>query len=175
MVPYLNTLFPCWKWVSASRRAVGAIVRLMGALILLLPEVMKAADGPETSEPSAPLRILIGQTLRSGDENQPAEVEGVVTFAGKQGRGASLELSAAAGHLPVTVARASDSFIELLLKSRIRVRGICVGVNNSIDGKLTASLSSPGMNDIVILHAPQETWQRYPLRAIGSLSSDNFF
>src|SRR6185369_2520443 len=60
---------------------------------------------------------------------------------------------------------------ELLLKSRVRVHGICVPLRSSVDGKMIASLLATNANDVTILQLPEETWQRYPVRRINQAGS----
>lgn len=117
-----------------------------------------------------PRQIFIGQPMRPETEGQWAEAEGVVTFVGQQGAGINLELSSGEGHMPVAVAKAGDDLVELLLKSRIRAEGICVGVHSSVNGETVSSLSVPTLNDIFILQLPQETWQRYPLQTVAGVT-----
>lgn len=99
-----------------------------------------------------------------------AQAEGVVTFVGGNGDGLSLELSSEAGHMQVNIAHAGGDLAELLLKSHVRVSGVCTGVHSSNGGQVMSSLSASSPQGIFILQLPLETWQRYPLQKIAGLA-----
>ncbi|MDR3457545.1 MAG: sensor histidine kinase [Verrucomicrobiae bacterium] len=126
-----------------------------------------AADKP--MENATPRQLFIGQPVQPDDEGRWSVVEGVVTFAGRRGDGINLELSSGAGHMEVSVAEADAALAALLLKSRVRVEGLCIGVHSGINGEVVSSLSSPSQKNIIILQVPQETWQRWPLRTVAEL------
>lgn len=132
---------------------------------------LNCAAGEETNSIS-PLQIAIGQPI-SGEENQLAEVEGTVTFVGNDGREAYLEISSESGSMRVTMTHGTGVLNDLLLKSRVRVRGICK-IARSATGKMVAELSATNANDITILQLPEETWQRWPLTTVAALSQTNF-
>lgn len=94
----------------------------------------------------------------------------MVTFAGRNGDGLNLELSSEAGHLQVKVAKANADLAELLLKSHIRVSGICHGVHSSNGGEIMSSVSTPDEKGLMVLQLPLETWRRYPLQKISDLA-----
>jgi signal transduction histidine kinase len=150
-----------------------ASIRFLAMLVLLLPGLGLAADETRPTASPSPLRIAIGQTLRPEDENRPAEVEGVVTFVGRQGRTGYLEIGSEAGSMPVTLARGAGHLADLLLRSRVRVRGVCVAVRSSVDGKLVGSMSATNQDDITVLQVPEETWQRYPVCPISATTLTN--
>src|SRR5208283_5962670 len=82
-------------------------------------EVVGRAEFPE------PPHIVIGQTLREGEDGQWAKVEGKVTFVNEQPDGVKLELSAGADRLRVEIADGSQLPAAALLNSRIRAVGFC--------------------------------------------------
>lgn len=131
------------------------------------------AAGDTTAFPAPPLQISIGQTLRPEEENRLVEVEGIVTFVGKQGRATYFEISSDAGYMPVTLARGAGYLTDFLLKSRVRVHGVCTAVHRSADGKIVGRLSATNGNDITILQLPEEMWQQFRLRTIDSLVQTN--
>jgi signal transduction histidine kinase len=141
------------------------------AFFMAVSSSIAVADS--TIEIAAPLQLFIGQPVQSDDEGRWSVVEGIVTFAGRHGDGIKMELSSGAGHMEVTVAEAGDALAALLLKSRIRVEGLCIGVHSGINGEVVSSLSSPSQKSITILQVPQETWQRCPLGTIAELLVSN--
>src|SRR5438445_7236403 len=153
--------------MSSIRLMIGLFV----VALLFLPDVVRATDGSIPTNPVSFLRITIGQSLTPEEENRMAEVEGVVTFAGKQGRSAYLEIGSAAGNMPINIAQ-GDSRVDILLKSRIRVRGICSNVWSSAGGEVPG-LQVATMNDIAVLQMPEEVWQRFRLDKVGVLASTN--
>jgi signal transduction histidine kinase len=100
-------------------------------------------------------------------------VEGPVTFVGKEGRGAYLEISSETGYMQVNVTRGNGYLTDLLPGSRIRARGICTAVHGGTEGKFVCNLQVSNLNDIVILQLPEEVWQRYPRRPIDALAQTN--
>jgi hypothetical protein len=154
-----------------SMSGVRVIIVSFLAAIFLSPNSNYAAT---STNPISSSRIIIGQTLQPEDENRMVEVEGTVTFVSNQGHATYLEISSETGSMPVTVAHGAGYLTDLLLKSRVRVRGVCVAIHSSTDGKIVASLSATNVNDITILQLPEETWQQFPLRAIGTLTQTNF-
>lgn len=140
---------------------------ILSAVFILLSGVAKAADETAPSNPIL-LRIVVGQTLLPEDENQMAEADGFVTFVGGHGAAMELELSSGDGHMPVSVSKADDDLAPLLLRSRIRVQGVCRGIRNSMNGELIGSLSVRGMDDVTLLQVAEETWQRYPTQTIAA-------
>jgi len=119
-----------------------------------------------SADPTPPGPIVPGRTLFPDKENQTAEVEGTVTFVGRQGRAIYLEVNSDSGLVTVTVSRGADYRIDLLLKSRIRVRGLYAPTYGVAGEKIAAHLSASNADDITLLQLPEETWQRFPLRAI---------
>jgi len=152
---------------------IRADIRLLAAIALLLPCIGRAADEPSPAMPSIPRRLIIGQALQPEDENQQADVEGLVTFVGRQGRAIYLEISSESGSMPVNVARGPGYLADLLLRSRVRVHGVCTAVHSSTDGKIVGSLSVASLGDITILQAPEETWQRFPPCSIRAAARTN--
>jgi len=74
-----------------------------------------------------PRPIIIGQTLREGEDDQWAVVEGKVTFVNEQPDGVKLELSAGADRMRVEIADGSQLPATPLLNNRIRAVGFCEG------------------------------------------------
>jgi signal transduction histidine kinase len=142
------------------------------AVVLSLPIRSFGASDSQSSSPDIK-RIVIGQPLQPDDENQLVEVEGTVTFFGRKGRTAYLQISSDSGTMQVTVQHGAGIMNDLLLNSRVRVRGICQPVH-SVDGKTVAALRASNANDITILQVPEETWQRYPETTLNALPSTNF-
>lgn len=150
-----------------------AIIQFLAAAALLLLGAIMVAAEPAPAGTPAPRWIVIGQPLQPADENQPAEAEGVVTFAGRQGPGWYLEIGSEAGSMPVNLLRGSSGLMDLLPGSRILVRGICTPLRRSLDGKITGGLSAASLNDITILQLPEERWRQYPVWTIHPLAETN--
>lgn len=153
---------------------VRIIVVFFLAAIFLLPDSNYATDETTPTNANSPLQITIGQTLQPEDENRMVEVEGTVTFLSSQAHATYLEISSETSSMPVAVVHGAGYLTDLLLKGRIRIRGVCKAVHNSTDGKIVGSLSATNVNDITILQLPEETWQQHPLCPIGALTKTNF-
>jgi hypothetical protein len=147
--------------------AIRAIIRLFVTLVLITPAVL-TADEPTNVFP--PLRILAGEPISSSQQNRLAEIEGTVTFVGKNGRSIYLEISSATGPVPATLQIEPGPITDLLLKSRIHAWGRCVAVHSSANDEMTGSLLITNINDITFLQLPEETWQRYPLSSISDVN-----
>lgn len=146
--------------------ALAAVIRILAAIIFLFPSLVQAAAEALPGTPTAPWAVSIGQTLQPGEENRMVVAKGTVTFIGRQGDAVYLELGSEAGSMSVKVADGPGYLTDLLLKSRIEVRGICAAVR-SVDGRAVASLSAAGLDDLTVLQLPEETWQHSPLCGIG--------
>ncbi|HEV2331383.1 MAG TPA: ATP-binding protein [Verrucomicrobiae bacterium] len=150
--------------------AIRATIGFLGTLILCLPAI--AADESTTTNPISPLRIVAGQPITQNQQYHPAEAEGTVTFVGRHGPAAYLEIGSAYGPVPVTVSELDRSIADLLLDSRIRVQGACVAVRNSVAGEIVGSLRVTNADDINIMQIPERTWQRYPLSSVGNSTTN---
>ncbi|HEY1787382.1 MAG TPA: sensor histidine kinase [Verrucomicrobiae bacterium] len=151
--------------------AIRATIGLLGTLISCLPAI--AADDLTATNPVSPLRIVAGQPITLNQQNNPADAEGTVTFVGRYGPSAYLELGSPNGPVPVTVSAIDTPVTDLLLQSRIRVSGACVAVRNSADGEIVGSLRVTNTDDIAILQLPERTWQRYPLGSIANVMTNS--
>jgi signal transduction histidine kinase len=100
----------------------------------------------------SPRRMTIGQVLpEEAQGGQWAEVEGKVTFVGKQPEGMQIELRAGAGCMRVEVAEVAGLSADPLLNRRIRAVGFCQS-SFSLDGeKVAGTLLVPGGNEIRVL------------------------
>jgi hypothetical protein len=95
------------------------------------------------AELPAPRQIVIGQTLRDGEDGQWAEVEGKVTFVNEQPDGMKLELSAGADRMRVEIADGSPLPSTPLLNSRIRAVGFCQSADTADGQKVPGVLLVP--------------------------------
>ena len=141
-------------------------------MILFPPVTIFAADESVSSNPPPVLRIIAGQPISLSQRNYPAEAEGIVTFVGRHGPAAYLEIGSETGRVPITVEHANDYLADLLLKSRIRAQGSCQPVRNSVAGEIVGTLRVTNADDIIILQFPEETWQRFPLCPIQDLETN---
>ncbi len=113
-------------------------------------EVIGRAEFPK------PRQIVIGQTLRDGEEGQWAEVEGKVTFVNEQPDGVKLELSAGADRMRVEIADGSQLPATPLLNNRIRAVGFCQSANTTDGQKVPGVLLVPGGKEIELMEAHRE-------------------
>jgi signal transduction histidine kinase/uncharacterized protein YdeI (BOF family) len=109
------------------------------------------------AELPAPRQIVIGQTLRDGEDGQWAEVEGKVTFVNEQPDGMKLELSAGADRMRVEIADGSPLPSTPLLNSRIRAVGFCQSADTADGQKVPGVLLVPGGKEIELMEAHRET------------------
>lgn len=141
--------------------------------MVLFPTGLSLVAVEDTSTNLIPvLRVVAGQPISLNQRNQPAEAEGIVTFVGRHGPAAYLEIGSANGQVPVTVDEANDPIFDLLLKSRIQVQGTCQPVRNSGDGEIVGSVRVTNADDLTILQLPEETWQRYPSCSISEMQTN---
>lgn len=143
------------------------IFGLLGMIAVFALAPVFAAD--DTAPSNTPMRIIAGQPITTAQQNQPAEVEGSVTFVGRNGNSIYLEIGSATGRVPVTLEESNDALAGLLVKSRIQAFGECEAVRNSVNGEIVGSLRVTNSHDIIFLQLPEETWQRYPPRSISDL------
>jgi signal transduction histidine kinase len=97
-------------------------------------------------------RLVIDQTLREGDEDSWAQVEGEVTLATEQPDGLLvLELSAMGGRMRVEVGDASGLSAAALLNRRIRATGFCQSAFTTTGQKVPGVLLVPGRSEIELI------------------------
>ncbi|MGB8370692.1 MAG: ATP-binding protein [Limisphaerales bacterium] len=121
-------------------------------------EVIGRAEFPK------PRQIVIGQTLRDGEDSQWAEVEGKVTFVNEQPDGVKLELSAGADRMRVEIADGSSLPSTPLLNNRIRAVGFCESAETSDGQKVPGVLLVPDGKRIELMEAHRE--------AMGTMSTN---
>ena len=108
------------------------------------------------AELPAPRQIVIGQTLRDGEDGQWAEVEGKVTFVNEQPDGVKLELSAGADRMRVEIADGSQLTATPLLNTRIRAVGFCQSAETADRQKVPGVLLVPGGKEIEVMETHRE-------------------
>ena len=113
-------------------------------------EVIGRAEFPK------PRHIVIGQTLRDGEEGQWAEVEGKVTFVNEQPDGVKLELSGGSDRMRVEIADGSQLPATPLLNNRIRAAGYCQSANTTDGQKVPGVLLVPGGKEIELMEGHRE-------------------
>ena len=145
----------------------GQRVRLEGSgKILRRGADIKIGPVEPAGNPGTPLRLevigreafpemhwlAIGQTLREGDEDSWAEVEGEVTLATERPDGLLvLELSAMGGRMRVEVGDASGLSAAALLNRRIRAMGFCQSAFTTSGQKVPGVLLVPGRKEIELI------------------------
>ncbi|MGD1089384.1 MAG: ATP-binding protein [Verrucomicrobiota bacterium] len=101
-----------------------------------------------------PQPLLIGQTLRRGEDGQWAEVEGKVTFVSEKPDGLDVELSTETSRIHVEVANGSGLSPALLLNHRIRATGFCQSAYAGDGREVLGVLLVPGSREIALLEPP---------------------
>ena len=118
-----------------------------------------------------PQHRSIGQLLSPEEKGQLVEVEGTVTFVGTRGRTLILELSAGSRHMQVPAMDVPAALSQLLLRSRVRISGISVGVQSITGETILGALQPVPSSKIVLLAADEEAWQHYPFQSISNLDA----
>jgi signal transduction histidine kinase len=108
------------------------------------------------AELPTPRQIVIGQTLRDGEDGQWAAVEGKVTFVNEQPDGVKLELSAGADRMRVEIADVSPLPVTPLLNSRIRAVGFCQSAETADGQKVPGVLLVPSGKEIEVMETHRE-------------------
>jgi signal transduction histidine kinase len=101
-----------------------------------------------------PQSLVIGQTLRRGEDGQWAEVEGRVTFVSEEPDGLKLELSTETGRMRLEVANRSGPLPALLLNQRIRATGFCQSAYATDSREVLGVLLVPSGREITLLEPP---------------------
>jgi signal transduction histidine kinase len=125
-------------------------------LFIGLPRIQRLG----VAELPAPCYFTLGEVLPSKVKSAWAEMEGLVSFVSRKGlTGYQLELSSETGRLRVSVDEGAGISPELLLGSRVRVRGICRSAY-TVDGQATAGVMwTPGSNEVNVLETASKRWQ----------------
>jgi signal transduction histidine kinase len=118
-----------------------------------------------------PVPITVGQTLRADQDDRWSEAEGVVTFVGERAGGLQLELSSDTGRMRIEVADSLHGASQLLLNSRIRATGICLGAMTTDGENVAGKLVAPGMDQIELEEVPAERWNSHPEIPIAELAA----
>lgn len=101
-----------------------------------------------------PQFLLVGQSMRRGEDGRWGEVEGRVTFINEEPDGLTLELSTETSRVHVEIADGSDLPAALLLNHRIRATGFCQSVH-TLDGReILGALLVPSGHEIKLLDSP---------------------
>ena len=107
-------------------------------------------------EVPVPRPVVIGQTLRDGEDGQWATVEGKVTFVNEDLDGVKLELSAGSDRMQVEIADSSQLPSVPLLNSRIRATGFCQSADTADGQKVPGVLLVPGGREIEVKETRRE-------------------
>lgn len=111
-----------------------------------------------TGEVPAPKRIVIRQPLSGEPGAFWAEVEGRVTFFGRQPYGDELELTSDNAQMRLLVYDSSEESPSYLLGSRVRVRGICLNPPNIENHRLADTMVVSGWSSIQVQEVAPEAW-----------------
>jgi signal transduction histidine kinase len=115
----------------------------------------------------APRQIVIRQPL--SDESGPfwAEVEGTLTFVGRQQTGTELELTSEGTHMRITLRNGSQEPPRYLLGSLLRIRGICLDTSRNEKYRSADTLVVSSWKEVQVLEVAPEFWsesQRHKIR-----------
>jgi signal transduction histidine kinase/CheY-like chemotaxis protein len=119
-----------------------------------LPQVTPLETGPVPD----PLKLAIHQTLPRNQPSVWAELEGTVSFVEQLDGAVHLELSSGSGHMHVEILHAPEAVPELLLNSRVRVRGICPSAFTTDGQPVAALMRTPSLRQVQLLEAPPRAW-----------------
>jgi signal transduction histidine kinase len=101
-----------------------------------------------------PQSLVIGQTLRRGEDGQWGEVEGKVTFVSEGPDGLTLELSSETGRMRLVVANRRGLLPALLLNHRIRATGFCQSAHAADSREVLGVVLVPSGQEITLLEPP---------------------
>jgi signal transduction histidine kinase len=101
-----------------------------------------------TNALATPQHLSVRQPLTDGQGDRWSQVEGTVSFAGERAGGLELELTTGAGGMRIEVADSSGGATRPLLKSRIRVRGVCHNTFSSDGQRIAGTLIAPSMKEL---------------------------
>ena len=107
----------------------------------------------------APRQITVRQPLPGDKGPFWAEVEGWVTFLGRQqNKQAELELTSEDSRMRVVVADAPVGLPRYLLGSRVRIRGICPDTSDTRGDRLADTLVIPNWKSVQALEVKPDFW-----------------
>lgn len=118
-----------------------------------------------------PLSVSIHQSLAGDLDDRWAQVHGTVTFASAHGGKLLLELSSDAGRMRAEVTDGSGASPQILLNSRVRATGICLGVQTGDGQNVSGKLLVPGMEQIEIEAVPPERWTEQAVSSVSELAT----
>lgn len=118
-----------------------------------------------------PIPIVAHESLSPDQNVRWSQAEGTVAYASEQDGMLELELNSDAGRVHVEVADSSGGSPLLLLKSRVRVTGICLSTFTADGQSVADTLLAPGMDQIELLEVPAEQWSTHPTITISSLTN----
>lgn len=125
--------------------------------------------GPGTLQP--PRQIACGQPLQGSPAPFWAEMEGTVSFVGRQQGAAGVELTSGGARVRVTVCRAPGEPPGYLRGSRVRLTGICLAGKDGAGDLFAACLVSPDWRSLQVLDVPAEVWSGIRPSKVGGIES----
>lgn len=138
--------------------------------LMFIDEAPPVIDVTGTNALPEPIPITVHESLRAEEDHRWAQVEGTVTFVNAQGGALELELSSDTGRMTVEIADGSGASPQLLLNSRVRATGICLGTLNASGQDTAGRLLAPGIAQIEIQTMPAQQWSQHPIVHISSLA-----
>jgi signal transduction histidine kinase len=106
----------------------------------------------------APMPMTIRQPVAGQLGPVWAEVEGVITFVGRQPEDAELELTSDEAHMRVMVSDSSQAAPRYLLGSRARLRGVCLVTSDAAGRRTAATLVAPNWQAVQVLDVAPAVW-----------------
>ena len=139
--------------------------------LMFVDEVPPVIEVTGTNSLPKPAPIVLGQSLREGQDAGWSQTEGTVTFASGQSGQVELELSSDAGRMRLELADSSGASLQLLLHSRIRATGICLATRMTDGQTVAGRLLAPGMNQVEFLEPKAERWRDQPAVPAGGVAA----
>ncbi|HOX00736.1 MAG TPA: ATP-binding protein [Candidatus Paceibacterota bacterium] len=120
--------------------------------------------------PPAPRRLAVGQPLAGPDRFAWSEIEGQVTMVHEDFESLRLELASGEDRLLLEIVDAAGCPADLLLGSRIRAAGICMGIGPPDRPPIAGALQAPTGRQVQLLEIAPGPWRHRPLTPIAELN-----
>lgn len=119
--------------------------------------------------PPAPRQLAVGQPLARPDRFAWSQIEGQVTMVHEDFESLRLELASGENRLLLEIVDAAGFPADLLLGSRIRAAGICMGIGPPDRPPIAGALQAPTGRQVQLLEIAPGPWRHRPLTPIAEL------
>ena len=144
----------------------GSLVDLGDASVVVIPT-------GSTNLPALP-SLLAGQAVAGTDEVFCGALEGVVTFATRDGDGGlTLEISSGRGKAEVRLPASYGVDPLDLMGARLRATGICQAVYSAEGYKVAGQLTVDTDEGLEILDFSRDAWNSCPVKTVQQITLDN--